>query len=445
MKYKILTLFTISLIFGCILISNNQSSSELIKKSKISDLKVSSSEEWIQSWGYDEVDHGYSVAIDSNGNSYIAGDVTQNGVLNATVIKYSSSGIYQWHRTWGGLSSESANSIFIDNLDNIYITGSARSFNTSFDVFILRYNSGGDLIWNRTWGGSNYETGTGIVVDNQGNVYVTGITSSYGPGGQSVMLLEYNSTGHLQDSNIWGGVFDDRPSSIAKDSIGNLFVSGETNSYGAGNADVFILKYNTTRSLEWNTTWGSTTLDRPSGLAIDSINNLYISGFTYHPDANAKFFIAKLSPTGLPLWSEIWGSTFLDIGGFVGIDSSNNAYFAGYTQGYNAGIQDIYVAKFSVEGVKLWEDLWDSGDTDVVHQIVIESSTDNIFIVGESKGFSLEKDFQIILIKNPTFPTSTINNPSNQSIPGFNFVILICVTIVTIVASIKKKKNYRIK
>jgi hypothetical protein len=254
------------------------------------------------------------------------------------------------------------------------------------------------------------------------------------------MLLEYNSTGYLQGSNIWGGDNDDRASSIAQDSIGNLFISGETSSYGAGNADVFILKYNSTRSLEWNTTWGSTTLDRPSGFAIDSINNLYISGFTYHPDVEENFFIAKLSPAGLPLWSEVWGSNYMEIGGSVGIDSSNNVYFAGYTEGYNAGIQDIYVAKFSPDGVKQWEELWDSGDIDVVHQIIIHQSTDDIYLVGESKGFSLEKDFQIMLIKNPTFNSSTINNSVNQSIPGFELFPLIGIIGTIFVVLLKKKK-----
>ena len=281
----LISFFLATILFSCCThLADDRKSSEFNFSENNLDLGVSSLQDWVKSWGYNETDHGYSVAIDSSGNSYIAGDVYQNGALNATVIKYDTSGVYQWHKTWGGSSTETAQSIYIDLSDYVYITGKARSFNTTDDVFIVKYDSNGNLIWNRTWGGSGNDIGIDLTVDSQGNAYIAGITSSYGPGGQNVIFLIYNSTGHLQDSKIWGGNSDDRANAIVKDSNGNTFIMGETGSFGAGNADVFLLKYNTSRDLEWNTTWGSNTLDRPGDLAIDSNNDLYISGFTYHPD-----------------------------------------------------------------------------------------------------------------------------------------------------------------
>lgn len=442
----LISFFLATILFSCCThLADDRKSSEFNFSENNLDLGVSSLQDWVKSWGYNETDHGYSVAIDSSGNSYIAGDVYQNGALNATVIKYDTSGVYQWHKTWGGSSTETAQSIYIDLSDYVYITGKARSFNTTDDVFIVKYDSNGNLIWNRTWGGSGNDIGIDLTVDSQGNAYIAGITSSYGPGGQNVIFLIYNSTGHLQDSKIWGGNSDDRANAIVKDSNGNTFIMGETGSFGAGNADVFLLKYNTSRDLEWNTTWGSNTLDRPGDLAIDSNNDLYISGFTYHPDigtGDENFFIAKFSSSGLPIWSEIWGSKYMDLGVSVAIDSDNNAYFTGYTQGYDAGIQDIYLAKFSSDGVKQWECLWDSGDTDVVHEIYIDKSSNDIFLAGESKGFVLDKNYQIILIKNPSTPETSPPNPSGQNIPGYDLVLLIGLISVISFVIFKKKEIF---
>ena len=174
--------------------------------------------------------------------------------------------------------------------------------------------------------------------------------------------------------------------------------------------------------------------------------DLYISGFTYHPDIGTgdnNFLIAKFSSSGLPIWSSIWGSMYMDLGGSVAIDSSNNAYYAGYTEGYNAGIQDIYIAKFSSEGIKQWEDSWDSGDVDVVHQIFIDKSSDDIFLAGESKGFALDKNLQMILIKNPSLPETTIVNPGNQNIPGYDLVLLIGLISVISLVVFKKKEFFK--
>ncbi|TFF98407.1 MAG: hypothetical protein EU541_06860, partial [Promethearchaeota archaeon] len=221
---------------------------------KIGMIKVSSSQDWVNSWGYNETDHGYSIATDSNGNVYVAGDINEESVLNATIIKYDSNGILQWNRTWGGSSTERAYSIYVDDSDSIFITGTSRSFNTSQDLFVAKYNSNGDLIWNSTWGGSNNDFGQDLIVDSLGNILIVGTTSSFGIGGQDVLLLTFNSTGDFQDKRVWGGTLNDRAKSIVIDTLGNIYIMGETGSFGVGNSDVFLLKYNSSRSLKWNTT-----------------------------------------------------------------------------------------------------------------------------------------------------------------------------------------------
>lgn len=395
-------------------------------------LRLSSSEEWTRTWGSSGSDHGYAVAIDSNGDIYLGGEIEIDGSSNASLVKYNSLGEYQWDRTWGGAATEYINSIYTDSLDNVYITGVARSFGISYDLFIVKYDAIGNLIWNRTWGSATEDdTGSDLFVDNQGNIFVAGFTSGFGVDGQDFLFVKFNSTGDFQWFETWGGLSDDRAKSIDYDSEGNIFLMGETGSFGMGNSEVGLVCYNSLGILQWNTTWGSSTLDRPQDMVVDSNNNIYISGFTYHPDVGTgdnHFFIVKLDNSGIPIWSKIWGSLYMDLGVGLTLDSLDNVFFLGSTEGYEAGIQDIYLSKFTSEGEREWETVWDSGDYDYAHDIIIDKSTNDLYIAGESSGFTIKKDLQMILIKNPLLPETNQDTINNNGIPGYNLVVIIVFT-----------------
>jgi uncharacterized delta-60 repeat protein len=443
-------LFAILLTFFSIIAINSFILAQDISRSytyNSNHLKLSSSEEWIRTWGLNGSDHGYAVAIDSNGDIYLGGEIEIDGSSNASLVKYNSLGEYQWDRSWGGLATDYINSIYIDSSDNIYITGKARSFGISDDIFLVKYDTVGNLIWNRTWGSATEnDIGTDLFVDDQGNIFVAGFTSGFGVDGQDFLFIKFNSTGDFQWYETWGGFSDDRAKSIDYDSEGNIFLMGETGSFGMGNSEVGLVCYNSLGVLQWNTTWGTSTLDRPQSMVVDSNNNIYISGFTYHPDigtGDTHFFILKLSNSGIPIWSKIWGSPYMDLGVCLALDSLGNIFFLGSTEGYEAGIQDMYLTKFNSEGDREWETLWDSGDYDYAHDIIIDQSTNDIYLAGESSGFTIEKDLQMILIKNPSFPEANQDPNNNNGIPGYNLVVIIVFTsfcTLTLIYYLNKKR-----
>jgi uncharacterized delta-60 repeat protein len=443
-------LFAILLTFFSIIAINSFILAQDISRSytyNSNHLKLSSSEEWIRTWGLNGSDHGYAVAIDSNGDIYLGGEIEIDGSSNASLVKYNSLGEYQWDRSWGGLATDYINSIYIDSSDNIYITGKARSFGISDDIFLVKYDTVGNLIWNRTWGSATEnDIGTDLFVDDQGNIFVAGFTSGFGVDGQDFLFIKFNSTGDFQWYETWGGFSDDRAKSIDYDSEGNIFLMGETGSFGMGNSEVGLVCYNSLGVLQWNTTWGTSTLDRPQSMVVDSNNNIYTSGFTYHPDigtGDTHFFILKLSNSGIPIWSKIWGSPYMDLGVCLALDSLGNIFFLGSTEGYEAGIQDMYLTKFNSEGDREWETLWDSGDYDSAHDIIIDQSTNDIYLAGESSGFTIEKDLQMILIKNPSFPEANQDPNNNNGIPGYNLVVIIVFTsfcTLTLIYYLNKKR-----
>ncbi|MBD3188746.1 hypothetical protein GF325_18100 [Candidatus Bathyarchaeota archaeon] len=405
----------------------------------------SGGEEWMRTFGGAGDDSAYGIAMAENGDIYMAGKYVDEGNANCCVVKYNSNGVYQWNRTWGGASTDYLYDIAVDGDNNVYAVGIVRSFNTSNDPVLLKYDSNGNLAWNRSYGGADYDFSHDVVVSEQGNVYIAAATSSFGPPNINVMLLIYNSSGDLINLTIWGGDGSDNPKGIVLDSQGDVIIMCETSSFGAGGADVGLLKFNSTGSLLWNTTWGSSTLDRPEDMTIDSDGNLLVSGFTYHPDlatADESFFLAKFNGSGYIEWSSQWGSwEYMDLGTSVGVYPDGSILFGGYTEWYHAGIVDIYLAKFSPTGNQLWETTWDGGDRDTIHEMIIDQATLDLFLVGGTRSSTFTHDEQMLLVTNPDLPSEVGDGYDSFPVSATDFVLIgLGIAAVGILARMSIKK-----
>lgn len=410
--------------------------------------------DWYVTYGGEDSDEGWDCAVDSNNNSYLIGTTRlDGGAPNATVIKYNSSGSLIWKRNWGGVNYDYGNGGCTDSANNLYLVGTTYSLGADLingDCFIAKYDENGSLLWNRTWGTSGYDSASDVLVDSSFNVHITGYYDN-GTNGRDSLYLKYNSSGDLQFALNWGGSASDSGSGIEETTTGNIVISGQTNSYGAGSTDVFVLYYSATGSLIWNTTWGSSALDRGYDNAVDSMNNIYVAGWTYYPNDlmagagvyNINFVLIKFDSNGNTIWSRIWGRENMDYGSGVDVDSEDNIYFVGDGTIDGWGLKNIYIGKFNSSGILLSETLWGGGDVEAGHAITINKATNDIYVAGDSSSFNLERSTDLVMIKNPTFPSmdnqkSDDNQDSDDaqdsnSIPGYNVIFTLCIFSATII------------
>ncbi len=199
----------------------------------------------------------------------------------------------EWAHTWGGSSTDSISAVAVDPASrDVYATGSTSSFGIgSSNVLLLKYSSGGNLLWARTWGGSSSDYGTAVAVDAAGNVYVTGGTSSFGAGWYDVFLLKFTSAGSLLWSKTWGGGSYDVGHDIAVDSSGNVLLAAESYSYVPPNSDysaAAVLKFTPAGNLLWSRVWcahdtspNGAVYDGGYSLDIDGNGNILLSGITW--------------------------------------------------------------------------------------------------------------------------------------------------------------------
>jgi hypothetical protein len=218
----------------------------------------------------------------------------ENSILTFNATRFSGYGILDeeppsssfdnstWLSIIGGANSDVGNAIAVDSSGNIYVTGYTNSYGAGeYDVWTIKYNSSGDQIWNKTIGGASYDYGSAIAVDSSDNIYVTGNTLSYGAGDCDVWTIKYNSSGDQIWNKTIGGASYDVGNAIAVDSSGNIYVTGNTYSYGAGISDVWTARMDSDGYIQKPDRWkmfvgGSTTLPTPSSLPGEAADFPYV-------------------------------------------------------------------------------------------------------------------------------------------------------------------------
>jgi len=243
----------------------------------------SGAQQWNLTWGGSSDDRCYALALDSSENIYLGGYTNSFGAgySDMCLVKYDSSGAQQWNLTWGGSSDDRCYGLALDSSENIYLAGRTNSFGFgSDDMCLVKYDSSGVQQWNVTWGGSSDDRCYGLALDSSENIYLGGHTNSFGNGYYDVFLLKYSSSGELLWNLTWGGYNNDYCYGLTIDSFDNIYLVGATESFGFGSYDAYLIKFNSSGVQQWNLTWRGVNYDHCYALALDSSENIYLGGIT---------------------------------------------------------------------------------------------------------------------------------------------------------------------
>jgi Ca2+-binding RTX toxin-like protein len=204
-------------------------------------------------------------------------------------------------------------------------------------------------------------------------------------------LLWIRQLGTPNEDGPWGG-------GIATDGNENLYVTGVTfgnlEGINAGPPDAFLVKYDKNGNLAWKKQLGSSNYEWYEQVATDSNNNVYLSGGTAGNLAGTNagledLFLAKYDQNGNQIWVLQYGSYSWDSPFGMTIDSGNNIYLAGATGsnlgGANAGDIDAYLIKYDENGNRLWVKQWGTVNYDQADDIALDSSG-NLYISGRTNG-----------------------------------------------------------
>jgi hypothetical protein len=312
--------------------------------------------QWTRTIGSVYIDGGYSIIQTTDGGYAVAGETNSFGAGNADVYveKLDGSGNIQWTRTIGGSGDDYGYSI-IQTTDGGYaVAGSTTSFGAgNEDVYVVKLNGSGNIQWTRTIGGSGEEEGFSIIQTTDGGYAVAGYTSSFGAGFWDVYVVKLDGSGNLQWTRTIGSVYIDGGNSIIQTTDGGYAVAGSTTSFGAGNADVYVVKLDGSGNLQWTRTIGGSNWDGGNSIIQTTDGGYAVAGYTESFGAgNEDVYVVKLDSSGNIQWTRTIGGGNYDYGYSI-IQTSDGGYaVAGYTKsfGVGAGDENIYVVKLDGSG-----------------------------------------------------------------------------------------------
>src|SRR5262249_39393736 len=337
---------------------------------------------------------------------------TLKGSSDAFVTKINAAGSQLIYSTYlGGGGTDEGLGVAVDAAGSCYIVGETTS--TDFpvknpiqpanrgdsDAFVVKLNAAGSgSVFATYLGGSRLDTAYGVAIDTDGNVYVTGSTTSPDldvnsaaqsniAGGADAFVTKISSDGaQISYLTYLGGSGNDSGLSVAIDSGGAAYLTGSTAAANftvtnpvqlanRGNSDVFVTKINSSGSaLVYSTYLGGSGLDHGQDIAVDQAGNPYLTGVTSSTDFNTRqplqpnnrgggdAFIAKLNVAGSDLvYSTYFGGGGNDAGNSIAVDGAGAAYVTGITgstnlpvqtplQPSNRGAEDAFIVKVNAAG-----------------------------------------------------------------------------------------------
>ncbi len=200
---------------------------------------------WRKTFGGADFDFGYSVQLTADGGYVIAGTTTSFGAVSEDVylIKTDASGNLTWSQTFGGASPDDGYSVLPTTDGGYIIAGGAASFGDVYgDIYLVKASSNGNMTWSKTFGGENTDRGYSVQPTTDGGYIIGGYTRSFGAGNEDVYLVKTDTTGNMLWSKTLGGASSDYGLCVQQTADGGFIIVGNTNSFGVGNTDVYLIK-----------------------------------------------------------------------------------------------------------------------------------------------------------------------------------------------------------
>ena len=406
-------------------------------------IRVGPKDGWVRTWGGTGVDQAKNNVTDDIGNIYTTGYFSDtiyfggelvyesNGAADVFLCKYNSDGEIQWVNVWGGSGSDQGMDIALDNMGHVYVTGQFEGIVDfdpdegidehtavgSGDSYFSKFDTDGNYIYAKTWGGTSSNYGEGIATDNWNNIFVAGSfigTVDFDPdggvenltsnGANDIYVSKFDSSGIFQWVGREGGGSDDGGYAVCTDSAGDVYVTGQYPYYYY----TPLIKWDGDGNHQWTITWGGGHTNGGHAVAADDSDNIYVTGWfvysvdfdpgpgseTYSSNGERDAFVSKFDTDGNHYWAATWGGTGREFGCGVAFDDSDNVYVTGFFHNSvdfdpsagsdihnSAGGSDGYITKFDSSGNYILSQTWGGSGSDVGSGITVYNS-DSLYVAG---------------------------------------------------------------
>lgn len=376
--------------------------------------------QWQRTLGGSAYDQPYAIAASPDGNYVVAGytgsidgDISgyRGGLSDAWVAKISPAGAIIWQHPFGGSAGEYFRDVIAVPEGGYIAVGITQSNDgdvtnlrdANGDLWVVRFDENGNLLWQQTYGGTRSDQGYSIVNASGGGFVIAGITQSadgqvtgkHSPStlNNDYWIIKIDASGTLLWQRSLGGSLSDNPSAVAATADGGYVVTGSTESNDGdvsgnhGFYDFWVVRLDASGSLLWQKALGGSQNDAfaySHDLTITADGSIVIAGTTASSDGNVTInhgnsdvWVFKLDPAGNLLWEKTFGGNGREEatgitpaynGGFIvaaNTDSNNSGNVSG-----NHGSSDVWIVGLDNNGNLLWQKTFGGSQGDLVEDII---------------------------------------------------------------------------
>jgi hypothetical protein len=326
------------------------------------------------------MDRGHSAQQTTDGGYIVTGFTTSYGGSDSDLwlIKTDSLGDTLWTRTYGGSSCDEGFSVQQTADGGYIVTGFTTSYGGSdSDLWLIKTDSLGDTLWTMVYNsGGSYEKGKCVRQTADGGYVITGAFGA-GAGCTDVWLVKTDSSGNVLWTNNWGTIYYESGSSVEQTADGGYIITG-TKGITAGQNDVWLIKTDSLGNTLWTQTYGGSGNDSGNSVQQTPDGGYIINGIF----SGCDVYLIRTDASGDTLWTRTYGGTDTDYGWSVDQTADNGYVMAGYTWSF-AGYPQIYVIRTDSSGDTLWTMVHDDVGS---YGWFIEQTADSGYIVAGYTG-----------------------------------------------------------
>ncbi len=356
---------------------------------------------WQIAFGGTSKDIAYGVTAAKNGAVVVVGQCRSYGKGRDDVLamKVDAHGKTLWKKTFGRKRKDIAYDVTRTADGNFVAVGESRSFSKEGDpdLYVVKFDPDGRLIWEKTFGGDRADRGKSVVATGDGGVLIAGTSESFGDSYFDAYIVKVDKNGKEEWAKVLGGDRDDIANGIALTADGGFVIVGVSESYGIGSKDMYIVRFDKHAKQLWTKIFGEDSEDVATDVVATKDGGCVITGKT--KSFGSKRFdvsVVKLAANGKTLWHRLFGYKEKEWANAIAKTDDGGFMIAGTTDSFGHGEFDFYVMQLDHEGHYVWGPVYGGVDDDIAHDIT-RTSDGSFVVVGETESYGKGKEDYFII------------------------------------------------
>lgn len=309
--------------------------------------------DWSKSVGGAGMDNLSDILEGTDGRLWIGGSTSTgtNGAPSALVGQLEPDGTPLWFRTLGTNGEEQLRKMAFAANGDILLTGLSRSVDASYDIFVARLNGEGDLLWNAVYGSNEYEVPLGITEGLDGSIYVWAHQDGESTQGYDALLVKLDANGELLLSKRYAMGLNELAWDILTLPNGDLLLSGDTNSSGAGMNDAFVMRTDSDGNILWSKTFGAQSNEHGINL-VHTKNNDYalVGASSSFGQGGLDFMVLHFNDAGGVKYVQAYGGEIKEVAHGVVRTPDSGLLMVGESRSYGPGLMNGFAVRVDQDG-----------------------------------------------------------------------------------------------